>query len=169
MEKWSFKIKTGLWDPQPFVSRTQPEKARKLHTGLLLQTRMTHLGYGSPEGKTKRHGESVQESQKEPFKELAYAQLKFQDFYGPVTAICFPAFWTKCPFYSLCLSIAHRDGGNQVTSLRCLQIFISRGAWRASSLPGSDLDNKMLNYEPDATMRWDETLMILGLVRVFCT
>lgn len=83
MEKWSFKIKTGLWDPQPFVSRTQPEKASQLHTGLLLQTRMTHLGYGSPEGKTKRHGESIQESQKEPFKELAYAQLKFQDFYGP--------------------------------------------------------------------------------------
>ena len=32
---------------------------------------------------------------------------------------------------------------------------ISRGAWRASSIPGSDLDNKMLNYEPDAMMRWD--------------
>ena len=134
-----------------------------------------------------------------------------------MTAICFPAFWTKCPFYSPCLSITHWVYGNQVTSLRCLQIFtsrgawgasstpgsslhgifkasstgvgchfllqgifptqglnpglshcrqtlyplshqgspISRGAWRASSIPGSDLDNKMLNYEPDAMMRWD--------------
>lgn len=78
MEKWSFKIKTGLWDHQLLVSRTQPEKASQLHTGPQVQTRMTHLGYGSPEGKAKRHWESIQESQKEPFKELAYVQLNFK-------------------------------------------------------------------------------------------
>ena len=31
-----------------------------------------------PRGKVKRHGESIQENQKEPFKELAYAQLNFK-------------------------------------------------------------------------------------------